>query len=382
MVDPVLVNYVKNCLTEGYKVDQIYAELLDNGYNDDEITYSLKYLKIKDPAIEQHQSLKEESTFKRREGEIQKRNLVNLIKTGYSPEHIQKDLIASGMTASQALDTVSTLISPYKDQLEFIGYYIQSLEKEGFSNKQIQASFRRQNIPEPIVRNVSDPDKIKEIVDNMKREKEMATYHLGILQRIFVVLYNPILNYWIGKKEDKFYRPLIEIFRIQMSLFTAGVIFNTTNVYAKSGFDLANVKWEKFLNELISEFSVYFYAFGYQIASVILVCGLLKVLTFVFKEHITLQECLKILAYSYIPSFIFYVAVLIISNTKLPLLPLYMLFFAIGAILRFNPFKIGINYYLHSDNSKLYLITVLVNLGLIAFELMLGYWNLIISNYA
>ncbi|MBP9758546.1 YIP1 family protein [Candidatus Dojkabacteria bacterium] len=381
MVDQILLNYIKSCLAEGYKVDQIYNELIENGYRDDEITFSLRYLKINDPSIDQHNSLKEDSTFKRREEEIQRRNLANLIRTGYSPEQIEKDLTTSGMEPHKALETVSTLISPFKDKLEFIGYHIQSLKKEGFSNKQIEFSFRRQNIPEQIIRNISDSDKIKEIVDNIDREKEMSTYHLGILQRIFATLYNPILNYWIGKIDDKFFYPLLELLRIQITIFIAGVVINVAAIFVNTKFDLANVKWEQTISELIIVFSLYIFAFAYQLAAVVVLSGFLKTIAFLSQEKLSLQECLKIISYSYIPSFIFYIVVLSISWTTLPKLYIFIGIFVITALLRINPTRVGINYFLHTKNLKLYMLTITTNLGLIAFELLLGYWTLIENNY-
>lgn len=381
MVDQILINYIKSCLNDGYKVDQIYNELFENGYRDDEITSSFKFLKINDPSIEKHKILYDESNLKRREEEIQKRNLANLIRTGYSPEQIEKDLVSSGMEPKKALETVSTLISPFKDKLEFIGYHIQSLKKEGFSDKQIENSFRRQNIPEQIIRNISDSERIKEIVDNIDREKEMSTYHLGILQRIFATLYNPILNYWIGKIEDKFFYPVLELLRIQVTIFITGVVISITNIFLNSKLDLANVKWDDTLNLLLSEFTLFIFAFCYQLAAVFVLCGFLKLITLLTNEKLSLQESLKITSYSYIPSFIFYILALSISWTSLPKLYIFIAVYVITALLRINPTKVGINYFLHTKKIKLYFLTLVFNLGLIAFEIFLGYWALIINNY-
>jgi hypothetical protein len=375
MPDPILVSYIQNCLKENYTINQIYSELIDNGYIDQEVADTLKYLNIKDPNAGKSTISKDDSARLKYEEETRNRNLVNLIHTGYSPHQIELDLISSGMDKEKALKTVTTLIPPYKDKIDFIGYFIQSLLNSGYTHEQIRLALKKQQIPEPIIRNINNIDNIKEILTNIEKERTMVNYKLGIVQRIYVVLFDPTLTYVISKGEHKFFHPLFEIMRIQLSLLTGLTIVWLALVYKSVNLDLNRIDWPFIIGDYLYGLIDYFNIYGFQIL-IILSCTLvLKIITVLLRERLRLDEALRIIAYAHISSFLFFLGCLTINWVPADKIVIYIFFYLIFSIWRMIIMFVGIRYYLYSSNFKTAVMVIIITVLTVLAELYLGYWS-------
>lgn len=377
MPDLVLVEYIKNCVKEKYSVDKIYEELIDNGYSTSEISNTLKYLKIEDPTPQKRFANEDENTQKRIEEETRKRNLVNLIQTGYTPAQIELDLITSGMDRQKALETVATLIPPYKDKIEFIGYYIQSLRNSGYTLEHIRMALRKSDVPDMIVRNAGDANVIAEIINDSKREKEMANYSLGEVQRLYLALFNPKLMFAISKAEYKFIKPIMEVFRLQVITTIVITFIKLWQVYQEHGININAINWAEIGLKYIQEMEVFLKIFGFQLGLVVACALILKIASILTLEKLKFVETLRIAAYSYIPAFLFFIVALVLNPLEIDKSNIFIFSFLIFSIWRMVTMLFGIHYYLRTTKIITLSLVFIAGGFSIACELLLGYWSLL-----
>lgn len=377
MVDQVLLNYVKNCLKEGYHVDRIIKELIENGYRKDEIVYTLKYLQLNDPSIDDDTILQPYSNFKKEEEEQQKRNLVNLIENGYTPVQIEKDLITSGMTPEKALETVITLIPPYKeDKISFITFYIKNLKNLGFTLEHIKAALKKQKVSDYIIRNIGNEKILQEIIENYEVESQFENYELGVMQRLYTGFLKPKILFMISKYE-KNYRPLIEVLRIQVTILIFTLLLRIGGIYYHSRLDLNSIDWSVEFNILIDYFINYLMIISFQFSVILASALLISLLTTIIRERLSFFDSLKVSAYSYIPQFVFYIIFVSTINIDFQNIPFFIVGYTIFTIWRMYVMLIGLDYFLHSQLYKLAAVTLIVGASVILGEVLLGYWDLI-----